>query len=66
MISPVVASLLAALLRFKRADRGNIAMMFALGSIPMIVAVGGVIDYSRASMARTEMQDALDATSLGV
>ena len=66
MISPVVASLLAALLRFKRADRGNIAMMFALGSIPMIVAVGGVIDYSRASMARTEMQDALDATSLAL
>src|SRR5581483_5784102 len=51
---------------FARSERGNFAMMFAVMSVPLMVAVGGVIDYSRASSARTEMQDALDATSLAL
>ena len=66
MIPRLIASLRVAAKRFPQAKGGNIAMMFAIGSIPMIVAVGGVIDYSRAAMARTEMQDALDATSLAL
>jgi uncharacterized protein YegL len=66
MLSRAILSLRAAARRFPKADGGNIAMMFAIGSIPMILAVGGGIDYSRAAMARTEMQDALDATSLAL
>jgi len=47
-------------------ERGNIAMMFAFLSIPLVVAIGGLIDYTRSTMARTAMQDALDATSLAL
>ena len=61
-----IAAILTAAKRFPGATRGNIAMMFAIGSIPMILAIGGGIDYSRATVARTQMQDALDATSLAL
>lgn len=51
---------------FRACERGNVAMMFALMSIPLVVSVGGLIDYTRSTMARTAMQDALDATSLAL
>jgi Flp pilus assembly protein TadG len=35
-------------------------------SIPLVVAVGGLVDYTRSTMARMAMQDALDATSLAL
>jgi Flp pilus assembly protein TadG len=49
-----------------RCEGGNVAITFALVSIPLVVAVGGMIDYSRAVTARTAMQDAADATSLAL
>lgn len=66
MLSRTITAVSATAKQFHRSERGNIAMMFAIASIPTIVAVGGAIDYSRASMARTDMQDALDATSLAL
>jgi len=39
-------------------------MMFALVSVPLIVATGGLVDFSRAWMAQTALQDASDATAL--
>ena len=66
MLAGIIASLRSAQARFQANDRGNIAMMFAIASIPMIIALGGGIDYSRATAARTQMQDALDATSLAL
>lgn len=66
MLSIICNSLRSAAGRFRKDDGGNIAMMFAIASIPMIVAVGGGIDYSRGAMARTQMQDSLDATSLAL
>jgi Flp pilus assembly protein TadG len=47
-------------------ERGNIAMTFALASVPLVVSVGGLVDYVRATMAHTAMQNALDATSLAL
>ncbi len=46
--------------------RGNVAMLFALGLIPFLLAVGAAIDYNRASMFRAKVQTALDAAALAV
>ncbi len=49
---------------FVESRRGNIAVIFAIALIPVLVFVGMAVDYSRASLARTAMQAALDSTAL--
>jgi Flp pilus assembly protein TadG len=49
-----------------RADRGNVAAMFAIALVPMIGIIGTAIDYSRAVAARSAMQAALDTVALMV
>jgi Flp pilus assembly protein TadG len=66
MLNAVISAVLAASRRFLRESRGNVAMMFALTSVPLFVAGGGVVDYARVTYAHTQMQDALDATSLAL
>ncbi len=51
---------------FGSADDGNIAVIFALASLPIIALLGASIDYSHASSVRTNLQAALDATALMV
>ncbi|MBN8985378.1 MAG: TadE/TadG family protein [Rhizobiales bacterium] len=48
------------------ADRGNVAVMFAVALVPMLGIVGTAIDYSRAVAARSAMQAALDTVALMV
>ncbi|MEJ1161032.1 TadE/TadG family type IV pilus assembly protein [Prosthecomicrobium sp. N25] len=43
---------------------GNVAMTFALLSIPLLGAVGFAIDYGNAARVRAELQDAVDAAAL--
>jgi hypothetical protein len=43
---------------------GNIAVIFALASIPIVTGIGAAIDYSRASAIKTSVQAALDAAVL--
>ena len=50
--------------RFRRAERGNVAVLFAITLVPMLGFVGGAIDYSRVNNARTAMQTALDTAAL--
>ena len=50
--------------RFIGAKAGNVAVTFAIAGIPVISFVGAAIDYSRANMARSSMQAALDSTAL--
>jgi Flp pilus assembly protein TadG len=50
--------------RFIRDRRANIAMMFGIVTVPLIVATGGAIDFSRAYEQRIVVQDALDAAAL--
>jgi Flp pilus assembly protein TadG len=50
--------------RFKAADEGNIAVIFAIALVPVIGFVGAAIDYTRANSARSSMQAALDSTAL--
>ena len=49
---------------FVEARHGNIAVIFAIALVPVLVFVGMAVDYSRASLARTAMQAALDSTAL--
>jgi Flp pilus assembly protein TadG len=49
---------------FGSAKRGNSAIIFAIAALPIISAVGCVIDYSYASMIKTKLQAAADAATL--
>ncbi len=55
-----------ALRRFPDARDGNIAVIFAIALLPILGFIGAAIDYSRANMARSAMQAALDSTALMV
>src|SRR4051794_27668856 len=50
--------------RFARADKGNVATMFAIAVLPLMGLVGAAVDYSRVASARSTMQAALDSTAL--
>jgi Flp pilus assembly protein TadG len=49
---------------FRRDRRGNVAIITALAAIPMLAAIGCVVDYTFASMVRTKLQAAADAATL--
>ncbi|WP_296818801.1 pilus assembly protein [Brevundimonas sp.] len=49
---------------FFRARRGNINLIFALALIPIAGAVGGGVDFARATAMRSDMQDIADAAAL--
>jgi Flp pilus assembly protein TadG len=49
---------------FRSDTRGNIAIIFALVSIPLVALVGAAVDYTRAASARTALQSALDSAAL--
>ncbi len=57
---------LGLLRRFAGANGGNVAIIFAITLVPLISFVGAAIDYSRANMARSSMQAALDSAALMV
>jgi Flp pilus assembly protein TadG len=44
--------------------RGNVAVITAVSALPVITAIGCVIDYSMASMIKTKLQAAADAATL--
>jgi Flp pilus assembly protein TadG len=50
--------------RFWSDKKGSMIVMFAVALVPVLALMGAAIDYSRASLARTKMQGALDATAL--
>jgi Flp pilus assembly protein TadG len=64
MLGKALIAIRAAMRKFRPAEDGNVAMMFGVAAIPLIVAVGGVVDYSRETMVHSDMQDSLDATAL--
>jgi Flp pilus assembly protein TadG len=55
---------LGLLARFRRADGGNVAVLFGIAIVPVLVSVGTAIDYARVNNARTAMQAALDTAAL--
>jgi Flp pilus assembly protein TadG len=45
-------------------DRGNVGIVMALAVMPLMLAVGGAIDYNNSVRARTTLQAASDAAAL--
>lgn len=52
------------LTRFKADKCGNVAIMFGLTVVPMLIAAGCAIDIARAHIVQTRLQAALDAGAL--
>jgi Flp pilus assembly protein TadG len=50
--------------RLHRESDGNVAIFFALAIVPVMIAVGAAVDYSKASSSKTSLQAALDASVL--
>lgn len=51
---------------FGRDRSGNVALMFGLSLLPVLVLTGAAVDYGRAASERTRLQQALDATTLAL
>jgi Flp pilus assembly protein TadG len=50
--------------RFRRDERGNVALIFALASIPVILSVGAAIDFSYANKVSAKLNALADAAAL--
>src|SRR5579862_228207 len=50
--------------RFRRDQRGNIAVIFGIACIPVLSAIGCGVDYSEASRMRAKLQSAADAAAV--
>jgi Flp pilus assembly protein TadG len=50
--------------RFRRDSRANIAVIFAVATVPIITAVGCATDYSMAARMKSKLQSAADSASL--
>src|ERR1700730_409398 len=49
---------------FRTARAGNVAITFALATLPIVGTVGFAVDYSHANSVKAAMQAALDSTAL--
>ena len=56
--------LLKKLREFSKKEDGVIAITFAMALIPITMAVGGAVDYSRHYMNSSRLQDAIDAATM--
>ena len=50
--------------RFRECESGSVATVFALALLPITLAVGAAVDYSRANSVKSALQGALDAAVL--
>lgn len=50
--------------RFRDNEGGNVAMIFALASVPLVMASGGAVDFARVRGADEGLQYAADAAAL--
>jgi Flp pilus assembly protein TadG len=50
--------------RFRTASGGNVAITFAIATLPLVGTVGFAVDYSHANAVKAAMQAALDSTAL--
>lgn len=56
----------SALTRFKRDENGNIAIIFGLALVPMLLFMGAAVDYTRANQVHTRLQSSIDAAALAL
>ena len=57
---------LSRLRSFARDKAGNVAILFGLALIPIVIGVGAAIDYGRALVVRDRMAEAADAAALAI
>lgn len=57
-------SALSLIAQFRSNKRGNVAVITALCCLPLIAAIGCVVDYTTASLVKTKLQAAADAAAL--
>jgi Flp pilus assembly protein TadG len=57
-------NLLPLIRRFASDRRGNLAVIFALATIPLVSAIGSAVDYSMATRMRAKLQSAADSASV--
>jgi Flp pilus assembly protein TadG/uncharacterized glyoxalase superfamily protein PhnB len=50
--------------KFKKAQDGNVAVIFAIAILPIVGFAGAAVDYSHAGSVRSAMQSALDSAAL--
>jgi len=50
--------------RFAAHRRGNVAIIFALAAIPLMIAAGGAVDYASSGRVKTQLYAAADAAAL--
>ena len=55
---------IGALQRFRRDQRGTMALMMGVAAIPIIFSVGAGIDYSTANMAKAKLDAVADTAAL--
>jgi Flp pilus assembly protein TadG len=55
-----------ALARLWNDRRGNIAIMFAAASIPLLLVMGGAVDFARFARYKAELANAVDAAALAL
>ena len=60
----VLSRLVQKIRSFSTANVGNVAITFALATLPIVGAVGFAVDYSHANSIKAAMQSALDSTAL--
>jgi Flp pilus assembly protein TadG len=52
--------------RFARAERGNIAILFAAAAVPLLLLMGGVTDFARFTRYKAELSNAVDSAALAL
>src|ERR1700726_4191880 len=57
-------SFLSLMNRFRKDQRGNLAVIFAVATDPLISAIGVAIDYSEATRIKAKLQSAADAAAV--
>jgi Flp pilus assembly protein TadG len=62
----MMKSFVAKVRAFVASKRGNVAMMFAIALIPLMIGAGAGLDFARAMLVRQQMGEALDAAALAV
>jgi Flp pilus assembly protein TadG len=55
---------MALLARFRRDKSANIAVLFAIATLPILTAVGCAVDYSFAARMKAKLQSAADAAAI--
>ena len=52
--------------RLAASTRGNVAVIFALSSLPLLAFAGAAVDYGLATRLQVKLQGATEATALGL